>query len=98
MPQEQLGRLRGPKGRMLGQLECSGELQSSGASTAQDAGWAVERGLPLGLWVGAPANTGKELLVPGAQCHVPSRERCFPAWLQPPQTVQLQPQLALIAQ
>lgn len=76
---------------MLGQLECSGVLRRQ---HRPGLGWAVERGPPLGLWVGAPANTGKGLLVPGAQCHVPIRKRCFPAWLQPPQTEQL----ALIAQ
>lgn len=59
--------------------------------------WAVER-LPLGLWVGAPADADGG--APGARHSVPHAqpERCFPAWLQPPQTIQLQPLLALTAQ
>lgn len=53
MCQEQLGRLRSPKGECL-------------------ASWSAPERLPLGLWAGAPADTGEERLVPGVQCHVPS--------------------------
>lgn len=60
MSQEQLGRLRGPRGRVLSQLGYAG------ASSAFH--WAVERGSSGALGGG----TSKELLVPGTQYHVPS--------------------------
>lgn len=58
---------------------------------------AVER-LPLGLWVGVPADEHGG--APGARHSVPRAqpERCFPALLQLAQTIQLQPLLALTAQ
>lgn len=74
---------------MLGQLEHLG--------TAGFGHWAVER-LPLGLWVGVPADEHGG--APGARHSVPRAqpERCFPALLQLAQTIQLQPLLALTAQ
>ena len=88
MCQEQLERLRGPKGRVLGQLE------RCGASRAQDCGGPAS-GARRGE--GAPADAGRG--APGARRLVPRAhpERCFPAWLRPPRTIQLQSELALTA-
>lgn len=85
------GEAQRPKARVLGQLECP----VPAVPRTQEQ--AVER-LLLGLWVGAPADAGRG--APGARHPVPRAQpkRCFPAWLQPPQTIQLQSLLALTAQ
>lgn len=79
-------------------LEQLGRLR--GPKLGCSASWskgAAER-LPLGLLVGAPADADGG--APGARHSVPRAQlwRCFPAWLQPPQTIQLQSLLALTAQ
>lgn len=70
---EQTGRQRGPKRRGPGQLEWSVVYQQ-------------QRRPELRLGRGTPADAGRG--APGARRPVPRAQpvRCFPAWLQWPQT------------